>query len=136
MRKLLIIPLLCLSLGGCASLPSIHAIETAIQLGTATIANPVTKQRLYQMESAVTVVFVGLNTWKDQCRAGTIPPACKDQIAHVQVFTRQIPPYLKQLRAFVKNDDQVNAILIFNRLTDTISAIKAAAAANNQKIGS
>lgn len=136
MRKLFIIPLLCLSLGGCASLPSIHAIETAIQLGTATVANPVTKQRLYQMESAVTIVFTGLNTWKVQCRAGTIPVACKDQIAHVQVFTRQIPPYLRQLRAFVKNDDQVNAVLIFNRLTDTISVIKATAAANNQKIGS
>lgn len=136
MKKLLAIGVVALSLGGCASLPSIHAIETAIQLGTATIANPVTKQRLYQMESAVTVVFVGLNTWKDQCRAGTIPVACKDQIAHVQVFTRQIPPYLRQLRAFVKNDDQVNAVLIFNRLTETISAVKAAAAANNQKIGS
>lgn len=136
MRKLLIVPILCLGLGGCASLPSIHAIETAIQLGTASIANPVTKQRLYQIESAITVVFVGLNTWKDQCRAGTIPASCKDQIAHVQIFTRQLKPYLVQLRGFVKNNDQVNAAAIFNQITDTISAIKAQAATNNIKIGS
>lgn len=136
MRKLLIVPILCLGLGGCASLPSIHTIETAIQLGTASIANPVTKQRLYQIESAITIVFAGLNTWKDQCRAGTIPASCKDQIAHVQIFTRQLKPYLVQLRAFVKNNDQVNASVVFNQITDLISAIKSQAATNNIKIGS
>lgn len=136
MKRYLAIGLLAFSLGGCATLPTIHAIETAIQLGTATIANPVTKQRLYQIEQAITIVFVGLNTWKDQCKARTIPASCRDQIAHVQIYTRQLPIYLKQLRTFVKNDDQINAILVFNRVTETISAVKAQAAVNNQKIGS
>lgn len=136
MRKYLAIGLVGLSLSGCASLPSLHTIETLAQLGSASVANPVTKQRLYQIESAVTVVFVGLNTWKDQCRRGTIPDSCKDQIAHVQVFTRQLPIYLKQLRGFVKTNDQVNAGVVFNQITDTISAVKAAAATNNIKIGS
>lgn len=135
MKKLLIVPVI-LGLGGCASLPTIHTIETAIQLGTASIANPVTKQRLYQIESAITVVFAGLNTWKAQCKAGTIPASCKDQIGHVQVFTRQLPLYLTRLRGFVKNNDQVNAMVVFNQITDTISAIKAQAVTNNVKIGS
>lgn len=136
MKKFLIVPILCLSLGACASLPSIQTIQTIAQLGTASVANPITKQRLYQMESAVTIVFAGLNTWKDQCRRGTLPATCRDQIAHVQIYTRQIPPYLKQLRAFVKNDDQINAVTVFNRLTETIAAIKAQAATNNIQIGS
>lgn len=136
MRKLLIVPILCLGLGGCASLPSIHAIETAIQLGTASIANPVTKQRLYQIESAITIVFAGLNTWKQQCKAGTIPVSCRDQIAQVQIVTRQLKPYLTQLRAFVKNNDQVNASVVFNQITDLISTVKSQAATNNIKIGS
>lgn len=136
MKKYLAIGLVAISLLGCASLPTLHTIETLAQLGIASIANPVTKQRLYQIESAVTVVFVGLNTWKDQCRRGTIPDSCKDQIAHVQVFTRQLPIYLKQLRGFVKTNDQVNAGVVFNQITETISAVKAAAATNNIKIGS
>lgn len=133
MSKLLIVPLLCLSLGGCAT---IQAVETAVQLGTASIANPVTKERLYQVESAITIVFVGLNTWKDQCKRGTIPASCKDQIGHAQVYTRQFPLYLTRLRAFVKNNDQVNAVVVFNQIIDTISAVKAQAATNNIKIGS
>lgn len=136
MKKLIAATILCLSLGACASLPSIQTIQTIVQLGTASVANPITKERLYQMESAVTIVFAGLNTWKDQCRRGTIPATCKDQIAHVQIYTRQIPPYLKQLRAFVKNDDQVNAATIFNRLTEAIAAVKSQAAINNIQIGS
>lgn len=136
MRKYLAIGLVAVSLSGCASLPSLHTIETLVQLGTASVANPVTKERLYWIESAITVVFVGLNTWKDQCRRGTIPSSCRDQIAHVQIFTRQLPPYLRQLRSFVKNNDQVNAGVVFNQITETISAVKSAAAVNNIKIGS
>lgn len=136
MKKLLTIGLVAFSLVGCASLPSIHTIETITQLGTASVANPVTKQRLYQIESAITVVFVGLNAWKDQCKSGAIPATCKDQIAHVQIFTRQLPIYLKQLRAFVRSDDQVNAMAVFNRITSTIADVKAQAASNNIKIGS
>lgn len=136
MKRLLIIPLLCLSLGACASLPSIQTIQTIAQLGTASIANPITKERLYQIEQATIIVFAGLNTLEDQCRRGTLPPTCKDQIAHVQIYTRQIPPYLKQLRAFVKNDDQINAATVFNRLTETIAAVKSQAATNNIHIGS
>lgn len=135
--KRIILPLvLVLSLSACATLPSLQTIETVIQLGTASVANPITKDRLYQIESAVTIVFVGLSTWKDQCRRGTIPVTCKNQIAHVQIYTRQIPPYLKQLRAFVKKDDQVNATTVFNHLVETIAAVKAQAATNNIKIGS
>lgn len=134
--KKIIIGLLALSLGGCASLPSLHAIQTVAQLGTASIANPITKERLSQIEQAGIVVFASLNTWKDQCRRGVIPAACKDQIAHVQVFTRPLPTYLKQLRAFMKNDDQVNAVVVFNRITETIAAVKAAAVAHNIEIRS
>lgn len=136
MKRFLAILVVGLSLTGCASLPSIHTLTTIAQLGTASVANPITKDRLYQMESAITIVFAGLNAWKDQCRRGTIPATCKDQIAHAQIYTRQIPPYLKQLRAFVKNDDQVNASTVFNRLTETIAAVKAQAATNNIQIRS
>ncbi len=133
MRKIIFAIALTLSLGGCASLQN---IETAVQLGTASVANPITKTRLDQMESAVTIVFAGLRAWKTSCQQGLIPATCRNQIYQVQVFTRQVPIYLTQLRKFVKTNDQVNAIVVYNNLTGLIGAIKSQAAANGVVVGS
>lgn len=125
MRKILPIILLSLALSGCAALKN---IQTAIQLGTASVSNPVTKDRLNQMEAATTLVFIGLKGWKKSCVDGLIPPVCKDQIASVQVYTRQIPPYLTQLRTFVKTNDQVNATVAWNEVLKIIDTVKSQAA--------
>lgn len=131
MKKLISIALVALSLGGCAALKN---IETAIQLGTASATNPVTITRLNQMESAVTLVFAGLNAWKKSCVQALLPVSCKTQIADVQVYTRQIPPYLTQLRAFVETNDQVNATVLYNQIVDLIGTVKSQAAAGGVNI--
>ena len=131
MKKLLLVIALATSLGGCAELRN---IGTAISLGTTTITNPVTPTRLNQMESAITVVFAGLQAWKKSCVEGLIPASCKAQIAQVQVYTRQIPPYLTQLRTFVKNNDQVNAVTVFNQVVTLADIIKSQAAAGGVTI--
>jgi hypothetical protein len=132
MKKFIVIAF-ALSLSGCASLQN---IETAVQLGTASIANPITKTRLDQIESTATIVFAGLRAWKTSCQQGLIPVTCRDQIYQVQVFTRQVPIYLTQLRKFVKNNDQVNAIVVYNNLSGLIGSIKSQAAANGVNVGS
>jgi len=133
MKKYLAVALLAISLGGCAQL---QAIQSAIQIGTATAANPVTPDRLFQMENAAQLIFVGLNTWKTSCKNGILPVSCKTQIAAVQVYTRQIPPYLAQLRSFVKKNDQINAQVVFNQITSLISIVKTQAAQSNVPLGS
>jgi hypothetical protein len=133
MRKIFIVLALTVSLGACGTIKN---IETAVQLGTASVANPVTATRLNQMESAVTIVFAGLKAWKTSCQQGLLPATCRDQIYQVQVFTRKVPVYLAQLRSFVKNNDQVNATVMFNQLTSLIGAIKSQAAANGVNVGS
>lgn len=133
MRKIILAAALALSLSGCASLQN---IETAVQLGTTSITNPVTATRLNQMESAVTIVFAGLKAWKTSCQQGLIPASCRGQIYTVQAYTRQVPIYLRQLRTFVRTNDQVNAIVVYNNLTSLIGAIKSAAAANGVVVGS
>lgn len=133
MKRILLALTLTLSLAGCATFEN---IKTAIQLGTASIANPVTPTRLNEMESAVTLVFAGLNAWKKTCADGLINANCRDQVAAVQVYTRQIPPYLTQLRGFVKVNDQVNATVVFNSITALIGTVKSQAAASGQQIGS
>lgn len=131
MRKLLIVPLLCLSLSGCLTL---QGIETAFKLGTASITNPVTKDRLLEIETTVSLVFTGLNAWKKTCAQGLINATCKDQIASVQVYTRQIPPFLKQLRGFVKTNDQVNATVVYNNIVALITTVRSQAAINGQPL--
>jgi hypothetical protein len=132
MKKLLFVLPLLLTLGACSTL---QGIGTALSIGTSSIADPVTPTRLNQLESALTLVFAGLNTWRASCTQGVIPPSCKAQIAAVQVYTRQIPPYLTQLRAFVKSGDQVNAVTVFNNLGTLITTIKSQAAAGGAPIG-
>lgn len=132
MKKFLAVALVAVSLGGCAQL---QALQSAIQIGTATVANPVTPDRLFQMENAAQLIFVGLNTWKTSCKQGVLPVSCKTQIAQVQVYTRQIPPYLTQLRVFVKNNDQINAQVVFNQIGGLISTVKAQAAQASVPLG-
>lgn len=131
MKKLLIVPLLCFSLGGCLTL---QGIETAFKLGTASVTNPVTKDRLFEVETTVSLVFTGLNAWKKTCAQGLINATCKDQIAAVQVYTRQIPPYLRQLRVFVKTNDQVNATVVYNNLVTLVTTVRSQAATNGQTL--
>lgn len=132
------VAVLALSLGACAGiqLPSIQAVETAIHLGTASVANPVTPERLEKAEQALVVVFTGLNAWKSACKNGSIPASCREQIAAVQVYTRKLPPLLKELRAFVRNNDQVNAFVAFNTFSSLIATVRTQAAQNGIQIGS
>lgn len=120
MKRIISVALIALSLAGCAQLST---LETAIKLGTASASNPVTPTRLYEMENAVALVFTGLNAWKKSCIQGLINATCKQQIRTVQIYTMQIPPYLKELRAFVRNNDQVNATVLFNELTSIIGTV-------------
>ena len=133
MRKIIAVTLLTLSLGGCAGM-SLEKLQTVAHLGTASVANPVTRERLAAIEQSVTVVFAGLNTWKRLCVAGRINVDCKAQIGAVQVYTRQIPPYLTRLRTFVKTNDQVNAMVVFNQLTDILGDVKSMAARSGQQL--
>lgn len=132
MKKLLIVPLLCLSLGGCATT---DALSTALKIATTNVNNPITKDRLLEIEASAQLLFAGLNVWKRSCAQGLINANCKSQIAAVQVYTRKVPPYLRQLRTFVRANDQVNAFVVYNNLIAIINTVKTQAAASGQVIG-
>jgi hypothetical protein len=127
MRKIIIVLALSLSLGGCQFFSK---LQTFADLGTASISNPVTRERLQQIEAGAVLVFTGMNAWRDACEAGTINASCRDQIRTAQIYTLQIPPYLKELRGFVRKNDQVNAIVVFNQVVDLIGIVKGEAASH------
>src|SRR5437879_2603443 len=120
MKKLALVMLMAFSLSGCAGL------NLAFQSTT----NPVTKNMLYEVENGMTIAFAGLNTYRRSCDQGLIPASCKATLAKIRVYTIQIPPLLKALRTFVKNNDQVNAVVIYNTIVGLISSFKAEAVAS------
>jgi hypothetical protein len=135
MRKLLVICMMTLSLGGCAKLQELSdKFQNIAEFATATVSNPVTPAKLKQVESGALLVFKGMNLWKTSCAQRLINEGCNKQIAAVQVYTRQIPPYLTQVRQFVKNNDQVNAVVVYNELVALIKTVKAQVAANGIKV--
>lgn len=125
MRKYLAIIAVALSLGGCAQL---SAISGGVSLITKTIQNPVTEQELYQIEASLRIATEALLTYRRACLAGSADKHCRANIEAVQPYTRQIKPLLVELRAFVKNDDQINAVVVYNRLSNLYTTIKSSAA--------
>lgn len=126
MKKLLLAAALAfgLSAGGCAT---IDQLVNAAQVVTKSYTNPVTKNDLYQVESGVRIAFTALQAYKDSCAKGLADTNCKSNVAAVQTYTRQLPPLLVQLRGFVKNNDQVNAITVYNQIAGLVTNFKNAA---------
>lgn len=126
MKKLLLAAAVTVSLalGGCATVDN---LINAAQVVTKSYTNPVTKNDLYQVESGVRIAFTALQAYKDSCARGVADTNCKANVAAVQVYTRQLPPLLVQLRSFVKNDDQVNAITVYNQIVQLVTNFKNAA---------
>lgn len=123
MKKIIVV-VLALSLGGCA------AFNDAIGVLTASTTNPVTPTAMYEIENTLVVAASGLVTYKNLCQSKTIPQSCRQVVANIQVYTRQARALLPQLRSFVRNNDQINAIATFNLVKGLISQINALRIAN------
>ena len=102
---------------------------------TASITNPVTPGMLYQVETTANAVVSGLKIYKRACVAGEADKNCKTNIAAIQVYTRKLAVLLPQLRDFVLNGKQINAIDVYNQITDLISKAKKSADAVGVKTG-
>src|SRR5690242_3135518 len=122
-----------LASAGCAQL---SAIEGAVSLGTASIANPVTPAREAQIEAGFDAALQLLLAYKRSCAAGHADVNCKQNIALVQPYTRQAGVLVKQLRSFVDNNDQINAVVVFNQLSALYGDMKATAATAGVNLGS
>jgi hypothetical protein len=121
----LVLSALSASLGGCLTLDQ---IETGISLTTKSIANPVTPAEEAQVELALDSAVIGFKAYKQACVAGTADKNCRDNVAQIQAYTRQIKPLVNQLRNFVDTNDQINATVIYNQLTALYTNVKSAAA--------
>ena len=132
MRKIALALIVAIGLSGCAQL---QTISSAYDLATRSIQNPVTKDDLYKIEAGLQIAFTALNAYKKACAEGAGDANCRSNVAAIQVYTRQVPPYLRQLRAFVKDNDQVNAVVVYNQLSGILTNIRNEAAARGVRTG-
>lgn len=124
------------ALAGCAgTMPSLSSIGTGIGIVTKSVANPVTENELYEIEASVNIAVKALVAYRRACLAGSADKNCRANIAAVQRYTRQLPPYLVQLRTFVRNNDQLNATNTYNALVALFTQAKQTATALGVNLG-
>jgi hypothetical protein len=80
--------------------------------------------------------LVALRAYKKACAAGSADIHCRDNVAQIQVYTRQIRPLVNQLRDFVDHNDQINASVVYNQLTALYANVRAAATSLGVNLGS
>jgi hypothetical protein len=124
MKRLAIVFALALSLGGCANLPKI------IDLATTSVTNPVTPEMVYRVENGMIVAVSGLLAYKNACIQHTIDQACRGVVQRLQIYTRQAEPVIKDLRRFVRDNDQVNAVKAYNLVSALLDSFKSTAVAS------
>ncbi len=134
MKKVALVIAVALALGGCTK-QQLERFATAEAVVSTTIENPVTPERLYEAENGAIVVFAGLNTYKRLCLSKVIPKSCRGVITSIQVYTKQIEVQLPVLRKFVKENDQVNAVQVYNLVMDAIAKAKSTAELNKVPMG-
>lgn len=137
MKKIAALILVAFTLAGCAgTMEKLQIIGQGISLATKSIANPVTKNEEAQIELALDAVIDALRAYKQACKDGAVDKNCAANVAQIQVYTRQIKPLVIQLRNFVDNNDQLNASVVYNQLTDLYKNVKSVAADLGVNIGS
>jgi hypothetical protein len=120
MKKLLFALALLIPLTGCAGI-SKSLIGFDI---TASTANPVTPAMLGDIEEGLSAATAGLLTYRRLCIAGKADAHCRGNILIIQTYTKQAKPLILALRRFVRENDQVNAVVAFNTLRDIVLQIK------------
>lgn len=97
----------------------------------ASVQNPVTTKQLYEAENTLTIAATALVAYRRACLRGDIDRSCRGVIVKIQTYTRPAQTAVVKLRTFIRTNDQVNAIKVYNGLQDLLAGIKSTMAANN-----
>lgn len=125
MRKVAIIAAyLCLS--GCAG----NSILQGGSSFTTPINNPVTPTMLYEAENVFTIAVTGALSYKNLCVRKLVPDSCRNVVGVLQSYSRQAKPMLVTLRRFVRDNDQVNAVTVYNSVRQLLANFQQVAAAS------
>lgn len=123
MKRIALLLALALALGGCATAKLVVGVD-----------NPVTVERMYQVEQVAVVLASGLNSYRSLCVRKVIDQRCRDVIVQLQSFTRPAAKQLVTLRAYFKANDKLNAINAYNTLVQLLADARSVAVTNGVAI--
>lgn len=126
-KTALMLVALLVPLGGCASLAE-NALNLPSGVLTTSVQNPVSRDTLLRVESGLRVAVAGLQTYKNYCERQPVGDRCDAIVARLQGYSRQSRPLVRQLRVFVRKNDQVNAQIVFTTLRGIFTEFRAVAA--------
>lgn len=124
MKKIIILAL-ALTLSACAGMP-----KSVLDGGTSIFAdttNPVTKERLFQIEATLSTAAAAAVVYRRSCLNGTLPASCRSVVEKMRSYSATARGLVKRLRVFVRNNDQVNAIQVLIQLNGVIAELRGAA---------
>lgn len=113
------VAVLCLWLAGCG----------AARFLTASVANPVTKEMMYNVEQTAVAIIAGLNSYRVLCLQRAIPASCRTTIKVIQPYTKSAAAILPDLRRYFRENDTLNAINAYNALVSIFASARATAIA-------
>lgn len=117
-----------ITLGGCAGMAE-QALNLPSGILTQSVQNPVTRDHLYRLENGLIVGVTALNSYKKLCESGQLAANCIATVATLQAYVRRGRPLLRQLRIFVRKNDQVNARVVFDQVQMILVELRGTAAA-------
>lgn len=133
MKRIILILVLTLPLPGCLTFQDLAA---GISLSTKSIVNPVTPADEAKVELAIGGAIALLKAYKKTCAEGNADTHCQANIAQIQAYTTRVPALVDRLRAFVDNNDQINASVVFNQLKNLYVDVQTTAAQLGINLGS
>jgi hypothetical protein len=110
---------LALSLGGCAN------IKTAFDVATTPVT--ITEATVYKVENGLKTATAGLVAYRRLCVKKVIDPVtrhCRTVIEGIQPYTIAAAFALKDMRAAVAANNQVNALAAYSMLRGLITNIQ------------
>jgi hypothetical protein len=116
MKRILILCVVALSLGGCAN------VKTAFDVATTPVT--ITEATVYKVENGLKTVTAGLVAYRRLCIQKLIDRKCRTVIVGIQPYTIAAAQALGDMRAAVKANNQVNALAAYSMLQGLITNIQ------------
>jgi hypothetical protein len=129
--KIAMVSLAALALAACSVTDATTSLLSGGLNPVASVQNPVTTKQLYQAENTLTVAATALVAYRRSCLRGDIDQKCRAIVAGIQKYTRPAQAAIVSLRGFLRSNDQVNAVKVYNELRDLIASVQSTMSANN-----
>ena len=121
MKKIIILAF-ALSLTACAGMN-----KSLLEGGTSVLveaANPITAERLYQIEASLSTAASAAIVYRRSCLTGALPRSCRAIVEKIRGYSSTARLMLTRLRVFVRQNDQVNAIKVFLVVQSVITDLR------------